>query len=151
MHTAENRSGKSFVIDSDTAQGQRVQEQIIALAKELGYGEHDVFAIHLSVEEALVNAIKHGNGSDPSKKVHIDFSGDDDEFWIRIADEGPGFDPQSVPDPTAPENLERPCGRGLMLMRYYMTEVNFLDRGNAVEMRKRRGSSDNGEVKRDSE
>jgi serine/threonine-protein kinase RsbW len=59
-----------------------------------------------------------------------------DSFEVHISDEGPGFDPADVPDPTAVENLERPCGRGLMLMRYYMNEVSFNERGNAVSMRK---------------
>lgn len=145
MEHAKNTSPHRYVIASDTTQGQAVQERIISLAKQLGYGEHDVFAIHLSVEEALVNAIKHGNGLDPTKKVEIEFSGDDDEIWIKITDEGPGFDPCDVPDPTAPENLERPCGRGLMLMKYYMSSVQFGGRGNTVEMHKKRGSSDNGD------
>src|SRR5438128_635610 len=55
---------------------------------------------------------------------------------FEITDEGPGFDPEDVPDPTAPENLERPCGRGLLLMRHYMTEVAYHDRGRAVRMAK---------------
>jgi serine/threonine-protein kinase RsbW len=57
-------------------------------------------------------------------------------FEIMISDEGPGFDPLDVPDPTDIENLERPCGRGLMLMRHYMTEVNYNDKGNSVRMKK---------------
>jgi serine/threonine-protein kinase RsbW len=55
---------------------------------------------------------------------------------VRITDEGPGFDPADVPDPTAVENLERPCGRGLMLMRHYMNEVAYSERGNTVTMSK---------------
>ena len=59
-----------------------------------------------------------------------------DRFEVRITDEGPGFDPSDVPDPTDVENLERPCGRGLMLMRHYMTDVHYNARGNSVSMRK---------------
>jgi serine/threonine-protein kinase RsbW len=139
-----NRHLRTVVIDSDTAQGQRIQADIVALAQSCEYSEPELFAIRLAVEEALVNAIKHGNGSDPSKKVHIEYEISLDEVRIRIEDEGPGFDPATVPDPTDPEFLERPCGRGLMLMRHYMSFVQFSERGNAVEMMKRRGDQSNG-------
>jgi serine/threonine-protein kinase RsbW len=61
---------------------------------------------------------------------------DPEQFEVRIADEGPGFNPEEVPDPVAFENLERPCGRGLLLMRHYMNEVAFVPPGNAVFMKK---------------
>jgi len=118
-----------------------VQEEILAHIGEFNYDDADQFAIRLAVEEALVNAIKHGNGSDPTKKIRIEYRVTPDEFCIKIEDEGPGFDPNSVPDPTSPEFLERPSGRGLMLMRYYMSEVSFNDRGNCVIMIKRRSDS----------
>src|SRR5262249_31303404 len=97
-------------------------------------GDHDIFGIRLALEEALVNAIKHGNNMDRAKTVRISYRVARDRFDIVITDQGPGFDPADVPDPTAVENLERPCGRGLMLMRHYMSEVAFLDSGNAVRM-----------------
>src|SRR5205823_7669595 len=100
------------------------------------FGEREVFGIRLSVEEALVNAIKHGNQMDPSRKVRVAFHVSQEKFEVMIADEGAGFDPCEVPDPTAPENLERPCGRGIMLMRSYMTEVVYQDKGRAVRMAK---------------
>ena len=71
---------------------------------------------------------------DRGKQVQIAYRLMPERFEIRILDEGTGFDPSDVPDPTAIENLERPCGRGLMLMRHYMTEVQFLGRGNSVAM-----------------
>ena len=84
--------------------------------------EHDVFSIRLALEEALVNAIKHGNQMDRAKSaIVISYRASSDRFDVHITDEGSGFDPSDVPDPTAIENLERPCGRGLMLMRHYMT------------------------------
>jgi serine/threonine-protein kinase RsbW len=142
--SSNNRYLRTIVIDSDTAQGQRIQSDIVALAQSCEYTEPELFAIRLAVEEALVNAIKHGNGSDPTKKVHIEYEIGPDEVRIRIEDEGPGFDPATVPDPTDPEYLERPCGRGLMLMRHYMSFVQFSERGNAVEMLKRKGEEPNG-------
>ena len=139
-----NRYMRTVVIDSDTVQGQRIQSDIVTLAQTCDFSEPEVFAIRLAVEEALVNAIKHGNGSDPSKKVRIEYEIDPDHVRIRIEDEGPGFDPEEVPDPTDPEYLERPCGRGLMLMRHYMSHVEFSQRGNCVEMLKKKGDLPNG-------
>jgi serine/threonine-protein kinase RsbW len=130
-----------LVIASDPADARRVQDEIEIALKANQFSEKEIFGIRLALEEALVNAIKHGNNLDKSKKVHIAYCVDPERFDIRIMDEGPGFDPGDVPDPTAVENLERPCGRGLMLMRHYMNEVSFGPRGNAVLMCKLRNGS----------
>jgi serine/threonine-protein kinase RsbW len=128
-----------LVIASDLAEARRVQSAIEAALQEAGhFGEHEIFAIKLAIEEALVNAIKHGNQLDRAKTVRVAFRVERDRFDVQITDEGPGFDPGDVPDPTAPENLERPCGRGLLLMRYYMNEVSYADRGRSVRMSKLR-------------
>ena len=123
-------------IPSDPVEARRVQDEIEAQLKAHRYSERDIFGIRLALEEALVNAIKHGNQMDRSKKVHIAYRVDAERFDIHITDEGTGFDPQDVPDPTDVENLERPCGRGLWLMRHYMSEVDFGTRGNSVRMSK---------------
>ena len=124
-------------IASDLAEARRVQSEIEQVLQQISaFSEREIFAIKLAVEEALVNAIKHGNQMDRAKKVHVTYHVHVDRFEVQIADEGPGFDPDEVPDPTAPENLERPCGRGLLLMRSYMTEVVYHDRGRAVRMAK---------------
>lgn len=123
-------------IPSDPVQARRVQDDIEQLLRAQHVTDRDLFGIKLALEEALVNAIKHGNQMDRAKTVRIAYRVAPDRFDIHIADEGPGFDPADVPDPTAFENLERPCGRGLWLMRAYMTEVHFLGRGNAVRMSK---------------
>jgi serine/threonine-protein kinase RsbW len=125
-----------LVIPSDPAEARRVQEEIENLLRAHHASEKDIFGIRLALEEALVNAIKHGNQMDRSKKVTLAAAVRADRFEIHITDEGTGFDPGDVPDPTAVENIERPCGRGLMLMRYYMTEVSFDGRGNSVHMAK---------------
>jgi serine/threonine-protein kinase RsbW len=129
-HTAE------VSIPSDLAEARRVQEQIAGALQASAYSEHDIFSIKLALEEALVNAIKHGNQMDPDKRVVVAYSVSPDRFDIRITDEGDGFRPEDVPDPTAIENLERPCGRGLLLMRGFMTEVEYHGRGNVVSMAK---------------
>jgi serine/threonine-protein kinase RsbW len=129
-----------FVIPSDLEAARRVQEVIEAVVRT-AFTEHDAFAVKMAVEEALVNAIKHGNQMDPDKTVRVRYVLGPERFDIRITDEGPGFNPDDVPDPTAPENLERPCGRGLLLIRYYMSEVSFQDSGRTIAMYKRRDGS----------
>lgn len=135
------RTPTELTIPSDLAEARRVQEVIEEALYAAGYTETDTFAIKLALEEALVNAIKHGNQLDPDKKVFVVFRVAPERFDIRIADEGAGFDPADVPDPTAIENLERPCGRGLLLMRGFMTEVEYHGRGNVVSMAKVREPS----------
>ena len=126
------------IIPSAPAEAHRVQDAIERLLRDCQCSDRDVFGIKLALEEALVNAIKHGNQLDPTKQVRIRYLVTPERFEIRITDEGPGFDPSDVPDPTDVENLERPCGRGLMLMRHYMCEVSYIGRGNSVHMRKHR-------------
>ena len=128
-------------IPSDLAEARRVQTEIELALQQIRFAEHDIFAIKLALEEALVNAIKHGNQMDRSKKVHIAYRVTAERFDIDIADEGNGFDPEDVPDPMSAENLERPCGRGLLLMRHYMTEVTFHPPGNQLSMSKVRNGA----------
>jgi serine/threonine-protein kinase RsbW len=119
-------------IPSETAQGQKVQERIVALLEQMGYSQKDVFGVKLALEEALVNAIKHGNGMDPNKLVRVSCRIGQQEARITITDEGPGFDPDSVPDPTDDANIEKPGGRGIMLMKAFMSEVEYGKNGNEV-------------------
>lgn len=129
---------ESVALPSDPAQAFVFQDKLIARLQSLGYTTEALHGVRLALEEALVNAIKHGNQMDQAKRVHVRFHVSDRTFAIEIRDEGPGFDPEDVPDPTAPENLERPCGRGLLLMRHYMTECEFLPPGNVCRMRRDR-------------
>lgn len=129
-------------IPSDLTEGRRVQDDIEAALHAAGYGDQDVFYIKLAMEEALVNAIKHGNQLDPAKKVFVSYTVAADRFDCKIADEGPGFDPGEVPDPTLPENLDRPCGRGLFLIRRFMTDVTYHGKGNVVTMSKVRAPAE---------
>ena len=131
----------AVAIPSDPAEARRVQEAIERLLQGGPFTDHEIFGIRLAIEEALINAIKHGNQMDRAKLVRISYALGRNLFEIHIADEGPGFDPADVPDPTAVENLERPCGRGLMLMKHYMSEVAFNPCGNVVRMCKVPGSN----------
>jgi serine/threonine-protein kinase RsbW len=100
----------------------------------LSYGRKDIFAVKLGLEEAISNAIKHGNRRDPTTCVRIRYRVTADRVVAEVADEGAGFDPAAVPDPRAVEYRERPGGRGLFLMRAYMTWVAFNTRGNEVTL-----------------
>ena len=128
-------------IPSDTTAGKRVVDELLSQLTRHRWPEHDVFGIHLAVEEALVNAIKHGNHDDPSKLVDICIRLSPERMWIRVKDEGKGFNPFDVPDPTEDENLELPSGRGLMLMRSFMNEVEYNALGNSVTMAKERSEA----------
>lgn len=97
-----------------------------------------MFSVRLAMEEALVNAIKHGNRSDSTKQVHIACRLFPERLWIQVTDEGRGFDPSQVSDPTDPANIESPCGRGIMLMRSFMSHVEFSPPGNRVVLQKER-------------
>ena len=136
MNHAVSDFPSDITIPSDPAEARRIQEQIENHLKAHQYSERDIFSIRLALEEALVNAIKHGNNMDRNKTVRIAYRIEPNRFDILITDEGIGFDPLDVPDPTAVENLERPCGRGLMLMRHYMSDVQYNERGNMVHMSK---------------
>ncbi len=124
----------SMVVGSTLMASEGVCHLIMAMLEESGFGEEDVFAVHLALEEAFVNAMRHGNEMDPDKVVRIDYAVDFEKFEIWIEDEGPGFDPQSVPDPRCAENLYKPNGRGLLLMRSYMDTVEHDKQGNKVHM-----------------
>jgi len=129
---------QTWTIPSTNAAAAEVQQAIVHAIEQQGYHREAIFAVRLALDEALVNAVKHGNQHDPDKTVHVEFSIDQDRMVIQIEDQGPGFEPEDLPDPTAAENLSRPNGRGVMLMRAYMTEVDFNERGNRVILTKRR-------------
>lgn len=88
----------------------------------------------VGITEALANAVLYGNQGDPGKHVRVEVSIDRSRVALRVEDEGAGFDPERVPDPTLPENLHRSGGRGLFLIRELMDEVEFSDRGNSVRL-----------------
>ncbi len=130
------------VIPSETGAGAPVLQEVLDQLEKHQWVQHDTFSIHLAVEEALVNAIRHGNRLDPSKHVRVACRLSHDLVRIEITDEGEGFDPSAVTDPTDPANIEAPSGRGLMLMRSFMSRVEYNDVGNHVVMEKERGRKD---------
>jgi serine/threonine-protein kinase RsbW len=107
----------------------------------LGYANKDIFAVRLAFNEAVINAFRHGNRSDPGKRIHVRYLVTAAEILLQVEDQGPGFDPNQVPDPLSEPFLDRPCGRGLFLMRSYMTWVSFNREGNRVTLCRQRSLS----------
>jgi serine/threonine-protein kinase RsbW len=121
-----------------------VQALVDQLGRMLGFDEDTQHWVGVAVRESVINAIKHGNRHDTSKLVDVDFTmtpaDAPTELFVRVRDHGDGFDPESLPDPLAPENLLKASGRGIFFMRSFMDEV-LIERapggGMEVRMRKR--------------
>ena len=129
---------RKMVIPSDFHSARKLEQKVLGEIDRLGYDQGCCFAIHLALEEALNNAIRHGNCMDPCKSIRVEYDINEREAVFVITDEGCGFDPFAVPDPTTDENLEKPYGRGVMLMKAYMDEVQFNPCGNQVRMVKKK-------------
>jgi serine/threonine-protein kinase RsbW len=114
----------SSTLDSAVEAVEDAETAACRSAQEAGFSESEQFFIGLAVREILVNAMKHGNGFDPSKKVGFQISLEGDELIVEVTDEGEGFDIESVPDPRLPENLARLSGRGIALARGIMDEFS---------------------------
>jgi serine/threonine-protein kinase RsbW len=104
----------------------------------LGYPHKDIFAMRLVLQEAVTNALRHGNGNDSSKHVDIAYVVWPTEVLAAVQDQGLGFNPNDAPNPLAEENRERPGGRGVFLMRIYSSWVSFNQPGNRVTLCRRR-------------
>lgn len=110
--------------------------EVLAQLKLLGWADRDLFAVEMALVESLINAMRHGNRLDAKKKVVVECKASPERFWMKVQDEGPGFTPEKVPDCTSEENLERCSGRGLALIKAYMSNVEYNDCGNCVTMEK---------------
>ena len=129
-----------IMIPSNTADGLGAQEKLVALMEKFEYSMRDVFAMRLSLEEGITNAIRHGNKFADDKSVIIRCDISTEKMRVVVVDEGAGFDPEDVPDPTLEEFIERPCGRGLMLMRAYLSICEYSDGGRCLTMERERNS-----------
>jgi serine/threonine-protein kinase RsbW len=120
---------------------QPVFDEVQGWMEFLDYPYRDVFAVLLAFQEAAGNAFRHGNRGDPGKHVEVTYHVSSSEVLLAVEDQGEGFDPDQVPDPLIRDNLERPGGRGLFLMRAYMSWVAFNPKGNCVTLCRRRSAS----------
>jgi CheY-like chemotaxis protein/anti-sigma regulatory factor (Ser/Thr protein kinase) len=163
MHRV-HRHQTIFVLETDSTLVPSVVNYVQQTMTRMRFAdETDCLRVGVALEEALLNSYYHGNleiSSDlresdhnayyelsrqrcrekpySDRKIHVEALLTDDECRFVVRDEGPGFDPTTLPDATDPANLERPCGRGLLLMRTFMDEVSFNEKGNEVTLVKRR-------------
>lgn len=128
---AENKY--SLEIESDPNNLITVEEFVNYFAKDLGVSNERMNGLLLSVTEATTNAIIHGNKCSLDKKVYIDVVVENEDIVITVKDEGDGFDPANVPDPTEPQNLLKDSGRGVYLMKVYMDELKYNATPNGME------------------
>ena len=112
-------------IESDPNNLITVEEFVNYFARDVGLNDERIPGLLLAVTEATTNAILHGNKSDATKIVIVDVKVENKKLIISIKDEGKGFNPSEVPDPTHPENLLKDSGRGLYLMRVYMDDLQY--------------------------
>ena len=131
---------EKLIIGSDPDNIFTVDEWAERIAEEMGFAPDERDDIAISVTEAVNNAIVHGNGQDPTKRVFIEFVKERNELRVSVCDEGGGFNPECIDDPTKPENLMKPFGRGVLIIRSLMDEVDFqcLGEGMKVTLVKRR-------------
>jgi serine/threonine-protein kinase RsbW len=115
----------TYTLDSSLESVNRLEQTAEEVARKAGIDEDEIFRITMAVREAAVNAVLHGNSYDPEKRVTASFEATGNDLVIRIADQGKGLDPDTLPDPLAPENLLRGSGRGIFLIRSFMDEVHF--------------------------
>lgn len=113
----------------------RMIESFIDNAKEKYKLDDDIYGnIMIAVTEAVNNAIRHGSKSDSTRNVSLSLALDNSSIRFRVEDEGEGFNYDNLPDPTAPENIEKPGGRGIFLMKHLSDEVTFHEGGRVVEL-----------------
>jgi len=111
-------------------------QEVLTTLQGLGWTDHDLFGVHMALEESISNAVRHGNKEDPDKCVYVECQMSEKRFFAKIRDEGQGYEPGEVPDCCCEENLERPGGRGLKLIEHYMNKVDHSDKGRCLEMEK---------------
>jgi serine/threonine-protein kinase RsbW len=141
MVTEQRRPGLATAPDRErvhwvrsTAEAAPLLDQLAGAMAAAGYAEKECFGMRLALEEAVANAVKHGHRGDPSKRVRVRVHVTADCVLAEVEDQGEGFDRAQVADPLAPENLERGCGRGLLLMESLVTWCRFNRRGNRVTL-----------------
>jgi serine/threonine-protein kinase RsbW len=125
-----------YIVPNVYGSTENAVRELVGHLRELGWNETDIFAIHISLLEAIANAMEHGNRHDPSKTITLDFTCFAESVQLKISDQGAGFNPTRIPSPLEDANLELPRGRGLHLMRCFMTHVSYCDNGRTVLLEK---------------
>jgi serine/threonine-protein kinase RsbW len=126
----------TFELPTDLRAIDRVVEAILDQGRAVGFNADRLrLNLRVGMTEALSNAMLYGNQQDPGKRVRVAAHFAADQITIRVTDEGHGFDPGEIPDPTTPRNIRRSRGRGIFLIKRLMDHVEYNDRGNSVEMK----------------
>ena len=136
----------TYTLDSSLDSVNRVEQTAEQMAQKAGFDDDEVFRVSMAAREAAVNAVLHGNAYDPEKRITASFENTGRDLVIRITDQGKGLDPETLPDPLAPENLLRGSGRGIFLIRSFMDEVHFrqLHPGTELTLIKHLGTAQTG-------
>jgi serine/threonine-protein kinase RsbW len=134
----QQRQGFRFNLPSNSESMRRVQDDVAHLLEELDFSERDCFSVRLALEEALANAVKHGNDRDEAKRFKVRCQADCEHIEIEVCDEGKGFTHEQVSSPTDGDRLFNANGRGLALMQRFMDLVEFRANGSSILMQKRR-------------
>ncbi len=134
MDMTNSLEKKEITINSSVENLAFVEKEIEAIFDEFNVS-FDLFGnVLIAVTEAVNNAIQYGNRNDVTKQVTVQFQTKDNRLSVTVADQGQGFDYESLPDPTAPENLEKMEGRGIYLMKSLSDKLSFYKKGSEVEM-----------------
>jgi serine/threonine-protein kinase RsbW len=115
----------SFSLGSNLDSVNKIEQTAEEYAERAGFDEDTSAHIAMAAREAAVNAVMHGNSYDPEKHVDVVFETTAESLTVKVSDQGPGLDPDTIPDPLAPENILRGSGRGIFLIRAFMDEVHF--------------------------
>ena len=124
----------TYTLDSSLDSVNRIEQTATELANKAGLDDDEVFRVSMAAREAAVNAVLHGNAYNPDKRITASFETNATSLIIRIADQGTGLDPATLPDPLAPDNLLRGSGRGIFLIRSFMDEVEFRQLNPGLEL-----------------
>ena len=146
MHPSQWVWSQDVVFPGVLSNGHAVIEAILAKLEEYQWPSKDAFAVHMALEEAIANAIEHGNKQDPEKNIRLLCFLALDRILIEVEDEGKGFVPGKVPDPRDCDHISIPSGRGVLLIRSFMNSVSFNERGNRIIMERILCPSSNAEA-----
>jgi serine/threonine-protein kinase RsbW len=125
---------KRLKVESRLTNLRTIENAIDEMTGSIGINQDNYGKILVATLEAVNNAIKHGNKNNPQKLVDVEIEYDKDELKITVTDEGEGFNPSGIPDPTLPENIEELSGRGVFLMTKLSDSIKFNEKGNSVTM-----------------
>lgn len=128
-----------LTLSSDPKNINQLEPFLARIRADRSLSDNQYHDILLCLTEAVTNGIRHGNDSDPSKKVSIEGEINESQIQFKISDEGCGFDPRAIPDPTSEEHICEPCGRGVHIMKNLADYLDFTEKGRTVHLKFRYG------------